>query len=114
MHAHMLDHGHDEYLDHSHLSSEASDHSHMSKPHLSNDTFHNDHSDESVTEIDVTPDGVLKNLSNNIIALALFALLLILVLPVTSHQVRHRAHKDQSSLYHYYLISPPLRAPPHH
>lgn len=114
MHIHIVDHAHDKYLDHSHFIGETSDHSHISKAHLSNDTFHNDHHNEAVTEIDVTPEGVLKNLSNNIIALALFALLLILVLPITSRQVRHRIHKNPSTLYHYYLISPPLRAPPQH
>lgn len=100
-------------LDHSHAADEASDHSHLSKPHYAHDTSQHGHNDV-VAEFDASPDGVLKNLSNNMLALALFALLFALVLPVPLLRVAQYRRESKPVLNGRYLLSPPLRAPPQH
>ena len=113
LHVHNLDHGHDEYIGHAHAADQASDRSRLSKAHYAHDRSHDDHHNGVVSEVDVTPDGVLKNLSGNTLTLALFALLFTLLLSAPSLQVVHRYRESKPILYGRYLLSPPLRAPPH-
>ena len=112
LHVHSLDHGHDEYFDHSHAVDEARDHSRLSKAHYAHDVSHDDHHDGLVSEFDASPDGVLKSLSNNIFALVLFALLFTLVSPAPSCRVVQRHRESTHPLHRPRLLSPPLRAPP--
>lgn len=114
LHVHNVDHGHDEHQSHVHATDEADDHAHMSKAHFTHDTSHNDHHDDVASEIDVSPDGFLKNSSNNILAIALIAFFFILVLFVSSRQLVHCCRESKLILHRYYLLSPPLRAPPQH
>ncbi|MBL3528530.1 MAG: hypothetical protein JMN27_12035 [gamma proteobacterium endosymbiont of Lamellibrachia anaximandri] len=116
LHVHNLDLSHDDdaYLDHSNATDAASDHSHLSKAHYVHDTSHHGHHDGVVAEFDASSDGALKNLFNNILALALFALLFTLLLPALSRRVVQHHRESTPSLHGRYLLSPPLRAPPQH
>jgi hypothetical protein len=108
LHVHNLDH--DESIVHTHA---ASDHSRLSRAHYARDTSHSEHHDVVVSDVDVTPDGVWKKLSSNTLTLALLTLLFMLVLSVPSRQWVHRYRESKSILFRRYLLSPPLRAPPH-
>jgi len=112
LHVHSVDHGHDELQSHIHGADEADDHTHMSKAHFTHDTSHNDHHDDVVSEIDVSPEGLLKNASNNIFSIALFTFFFILVMFVSSRQLIYCRREGKLILDKYYLLSPPLRAPP--
>jgi len=114
LHLHTLDHSQDEHLNHSHAADEASDHAHLSKAHYAHDRSHDEHHDAVLSEVDVSPNGVLKKLSNNTLALALFAILFTLLLPAPLRQVVHRHRESRLAPLEHYLLSPPLRAPPLH
>ncbi len=112
LHVHSLDHGHDNH--HSHAINEAGDHGHLSKAHFTHDTSHNDHHDGVVSEVDISPDGLLKNVQNNFFAIALFALFFTLMTFVSSRQLVQYCRESKLILHSYYVLSPPLRAPPQH
>ncbi len=112
LHVHELDHEHDNYHSHTHATGDESDHSHLSKAHFAHDTSHDNHHDNIVSEVDITPDGFLKSASNTVFAIALFALSCILVTFIPSRQFFQRCRESKLILYNYYLFSPPLRAPP--
>lgn len=126
LHVHNLDHGHDEhpneypnesstkYHSHTHTIDEADSHNHLSKAHFSHDTSHNDHHDGTASEVDLSPDGVLKNTHSNIFAIALFAFFFTLIPVVSSGQFMQRCRDNKLTIKEYYLFSPPLRAPPQH
>lgn len=110
-HGHGHDHKHD--LQHSHIDPGfAAEHSHLSEAHLSTDISHGDHHDELVSELDASPDGLLKKVSTSILALALFATVLTLLFP-GFYQLIFLRHRDKGVILSWqYLLSPPLRAPP--
>jgi len=114
LHVHSMDHGHDDQQSHIHAADEANDHAHMSKAHFTHDTSHNDHHDSVASEIDVSPDGLLKNSSNNIFAIALISFFFILVMFVPSQRLIHCCRESKLILHRNYVLSPPLRAPPQH
>ena len=111
LHVHDLDHGHDNHHSHAHVIDEASDHGHLSKAHSSHDTSHDDHHDSVASEIDVSPDGVLKN-SNTVFALALIVFFITLMIPASLRQRVHHRRENDFILHRDYALSPPLRAPP--
>ncbi len=113
LHAHNLGHDHDESIVHTHAADEVSDHSRLSRSHYAHDTSHSEHHSDVVSDVDVTPDGVWKKLSSNMLTLALFTLLFVLVLSAPLRQRVHRYRESKSILFRRYLLSPPLRAPPH-
>ncbi len=112
LHVHNLDHIHDEYLDHSHSPFETSDHFHVSKIHSAYDLSHSEHHDSSVYEIDATPDGVLKNISDLFLTLALSVFPFSLLLVSSLGQGVQRCKEDRLIFYEHSHLSPPLRAPP--
>lgn len=114
LHVHSMDHGEDHHQSHIHAADEANDHAHMSKVHFTHDISHNDHHDSVVSEIDVNPDGLLKNSSNNIFAIALISFFFILLMFVSSRQLVHCRRESKLTPNRYYLLTPPLRAPPQH
>jgi len=114
LHVHSLDHGHGDHHSHAHAIDEAAGHAHLSKAHFAQDTSHNDHHDGTVSEVDISPDGLLKNASNNIFAIALIAFFFVLVMFVPSRQLVRCCRESKLTLHRYYLLSPPLRAPPQH
>lgn len=118
LHVHSLDQEHDQELRHSHIAVEITtghshtDHSHLSKAHLSTDISHSDHHEEMISELDVTPYGLMKKVSSYVLTLALLTALLALLVPGYYRQViRHDRIKDSYLSWRYHL-SPPLRAPP--
>ncbi len=117
LHVHNLDHGqdnhHNDYHSHTHDAiDEVVDHGHLSKAHFTHDTSHNDHHDGVVSEVDVTPDGLLKNTNNNVFAIALFVLFFTLITFVSSRQSVQRCRERKLVRHSRYVLSPPLRAPP--
>lgn len=111
LHVHNLDHKHSEYHSHTHAVDEAGDHVHLSKAHSAHDTSHNDHYGGVISEIEITSDGVLKNASD-IFAIAVMVFFFTLVISLSSRQSVQRCRKNKLIFHGYYLLSPPLRAPP--
>ncbi len=87
------------------------DNGHLSKAHFAHDTSH-EHHDKAISEVDSSPDGVLKNVNNSIFAVALFTFFFTLVTFISSRQLVQRWRENKLVLHNYYLLSPPLRAPP--
>ena len=112
LHVHDLDHGHNDLLNHIHVNDEADDHAHLSKVHSTHDTSHNDHHEGVISEFDFSPDGVLKNADHITFAIAPFVFLFTLLMFVSSQQLIQRCRESKLVLYGYYVLSPPLRAPP--
>lgn len=114
LHVHNLDHDHGDHHGHAHAIDDTGEHAHLSKAHFAQDTSHSDHHDGAVSEVDISPDGLLKNSSNNIFAIALIAFFFIFAMFVSSRQWVHRGRESKLVLYRRYVLSPPLRAPPQH
>ena len=72
LHVHNLDHGHDDNQSHGHA--------HVSQAHFAHDTSHKGHQGNVTSEIDVSPDGLLKIASNNVFAIALITFFFILII----------------------------------
>lgn len=113
LHIHDTDHDHSNGKFHDHISTEAPNHSQINKVHFALDASHLDHHDDITVEVDVSPEGVLKNSTNNILTLALLTFLLVLLLPATAIQLFCNLKKSAITLTGRYVLSPPLRAPPH-
>ncbi|MEN8180010.1 MAG: hypothetical protein ABFS39_15520 [Pseudomonadota bacterium] len=110
LHVHSIDHDHDQR--HGHMTTEAAEHSHLSEAHLSSDVSHGDHHDEVVSELDASPDGLLKKVSSNVFMLALLATVFSLLLLGFYQHAFHRRSDNDAILPWRYLLSPPSRAPP--
>lgn len=111
LHVHSFGHDHDQR--HSHIALEVEvEHSHLSEVHLSTDVSDDDHHDEAVSELDLSPSGLLKKVSNSVLTLALLATVLTLLFPGFYQQIVHRRRDKDVFLPWRYLLSPPLRAPP--
>lgn len=111
LHVHGIDHNYDQQ--HSHIAVEAvAEHSHLSEAHLSSDVSHGDQHDEVVSELDASPDGLLKKVSSNLFMLALLASVFSLLFPGFYQQAIHRRSDNDAILPWRYLLSPPPRAPP--
>jgi len=113
LHVHNVDHGHDDHLSNIYAIDGANDHADMSNAHFTHDTSHNDHHDGLESEFDISPDGLLKY-TNHIFAIALIVFLVTLVMPVSSRRLIHYRRENDFILHRYYVLSPPLRAPPQH
>ena len=110
LHTHNLDHDH--VQGHEHISiEETHDHLHLADAHFSIDISHADHHDEVVSEVKVSPDGLMKNDFSKVLTLALLAVLLVLLLPSLFQSIFYRWH-NEFIFTRRYQHSPPLRAPP--
>lgn len=110
LHTHNL--GHDHVQEHSHISVDTStEHSHLTPAHLSIDSSHADHHDKLVSETDITPDTVLKNISSKTIMLAIFFFILSLLLP-GYYRLSFWRRKNDTVFSKPYKLLPLLRAPP--
>jgi len=115
LHVHNFDS--DTHISHSHMADKANNHAHLSNIHYAKNKTHDEHHDNIAPDIDVSPDGILKSLSNNILTVALLALLFISVLSNSSHQVFHRCRESKLILQvaifflrlygHHHTINPP-------
>ncbi len=114
LHVHNLHHGQgDFYTDHhAHAIDEASDHGHLSKAHFTHDTSH-EHHGGVMSEVDITPDRLSKSANNSVFSIALFALFFTLMAFVSSRQLVQRSRENKLVPHRFYVLSPPLRAPPY-
>lgn len=115
LHVHHQDHDHHTHHHHGHDlidSAHDAEHSHSSKAHFSLDASHDDHHNEIITEVDVSPNGLLKAPGTQVLFFVFITFVLLLTLPTSTR--RAPRHRRESHPYHYlcYLFSPPLRAPP--
>ncbi len=115
LHVHDLDHRH--HHGQIHAIDGAGDHAHLSKAHFAHDTSHGDHHNDVISEVDISPDGVLKNTNKNAnnspFTLALFIFFFTLAIFVASRRLIQRCREGKLTFHQYYVLSPPLRAPPH-
>lgn len=114
LHVHLLDHSHNHggLLDHNHEEGEVNDHTHVAKLHFSHDASHDSHHDNVMSEVEISPEGVAKNLSVKLLTFALFA---FLVTTLFFNQCRLIVQRNQENTpldFERYVVSPPLRAPP--
>ena len=79
---------------------------------LSADISHSDHHDEVVSETDASPNALLKNISSQVLTLALLVTALLLLFPRFYQYLSYRRRNDDIWLPRRYQYSPPLRAPP--
>ncbi|PHS25561.1 MAG: hypothetical protein COA83_05130 [Methylophaga sp.] len=113
LHIHDLPHSHDNYFEHNHSADGGgSYHNHISKAHFDHGSSYHDHHNGFILEFDVSSDGILKSITNNPLVLALLSFMFALVLSAPSRLVVQRYQQSKTVLYKYYLLSPPLRAPP--
>jgi len=99
--------------DHQHHNHEiaASGHEHVNVIHVFNHVVDAAHSHETVAEVDIIPDGVIKNLALGLLAIALLASAIITL--VSQYLCRRISwHLNQGALPVFWRIRPPLRAPP--
>ncbi|MDF1644402.1 MAG: hypothetical protein P1U80_09480 [Pseudomonadales bacterium] len=113
LHAHSVGHGHDERQNHIDAADWVEDHAYMGKAHFVHDRSHNDHHDGSASEIDLSPNGLLKNFQN-IFVLALIVFFIAVVTSLCSRHLIRRNRENEFTPHRYYTLSPPLRAPPQH
>ena len=109
LHIHGME-GHGDYHSHEH----AGGHVHMGKAHYVFDVSHHDHKDHhdtSDSQIDLSPDGLLKN-AKTLFAIALIVFLFILLGKVFTQRILFRRREYGHYICNHYIISPPLRAPP--
>ena len=116
LHAHNLDHEHDNHhrYGHIHAVDEVNAHSYLSRTPFADESSHGDHQDDVVSESNTTPARLVKSSFNNVFAIAVFAFIFTLVGFTCSRQLVQRCRERQPILKSYYLLSPPLRAPPQH
>jgi len=87
------------------------DNGHLSTVHFAHDTSH-EHHDKAISEVEVSPDGVLKNINNSVFAIVLSTLFFTLMALISSRQLVQRCRESKLILHSDYRLSPPLRAPP--
>jgi len=113
LHVHDMNHDNHNSAHHEHtITDNAARHSHVSKIHTVLDASHLNHHNEVALEVDISPDGVLKNLSSSLLTLAFLVFTIFFILPVVSRQLLSRPKENKLILSGRYIISPPLRAPP--
>ncbi len=111
-HLHGLDHDVDG-RHHAHQSV-AAEHANMtlSNLHPLNDLSHLDHHDQKVSEIDLSQNGLLKNLVSKVPALAFLVSICSILLSVYIRDTNFHHPKNDVVTYWVHHFSPPLRAPP--
>lgn len=114
LHIHNLDHDNNDHSGQIHAMDKAGDHRHLSRAHFVHDTSHRDHHDSVISEVDISPDGVWQKAKINIFAIALVVFFFTLVMFVSSRRPVRRFRESIPVLRGYYILSPPLRAPPQH
>jgi hypothetical protein len=108
LHIHSVDH--DPHQSH-HSIDDLIDHEHPGQAHVSFDSSHQDHHDEVASEIEACPDCILKQVSANLLSIALVAIVLFLLTP-GFYRTRLLYNRGKVSLPPQFHILPPLRAPP--
>lgn len=107
LHVHSFDH--DSHQGH-HSIDNINGHSHIGGAHLSLDSSHQDHHDETTTVIDACPD-CLKQVASNLLMAALIGIVLFLPVPGL-YRNKFPINRGNVSLPRRFHLIPPLRAPP--
>ncbi len=87
-------------------------HAQHSKIHLVTDSSHHHHSKTEMSELDVSPQGLLKKLSSIDSLLLVIVSLFTLLLPKFTRLAVQQHHDSRLKTLRRYVLSPPLRAPP--
>ena len=86
-------------------------HEHAIDVHMFSDVSDEAHHDEAIV-LEATPDGLIKPLGDNPLALFL-SVFLLAILPIVNLRIRHRLIDTATRLHPvFYHLTPPLRAPP--
>jgi len=112
LHTHDLEHANEQ--SHLYAIENGNDHKHFSAAHFSHDISHDDHHNSEISEVDISPVGVLKNTKTQIFALALIVFIFILVNYYAPRQLIISRRKSRYVIHKRYILSPSLRAPPQH
>ena len=104
---------HFDIYDHHHHSSdmEISEHQHASVTHVCTSVCDSDHAHDSTTEVNITPEGVIKNLSNSLAAVLMIWMIVLLFQRRHITLSKHRNNDLLPRLWRS-TLRPPLRAPP--
>lgn len=105
---------HLDVYDHQHHAEEAitSVHDHHSSTHICGTTCNVNHGHESITELDITPEGIVKNLSSSSLILALLtSVIFVYLAPRCCVRISWRRNPNTLPLWQF-ALRPPLRAPP--
>ena len=80
--------------------------------HLVTDDSHHHHAKAGMSELDISPQGLLKNLTGaDTLLLAIFSIFILLLPKITPLAVQ-TDRDSRTETHRYYALSPPLRAPP--
>jgi hypothetical protein len=109
LHIHQLDHNSDHY-DYIHESDSDDDHAHVSDAHFAHDLSHTAHHND-VSEIEFISEGLLKSFTTVLGGIFFVYLVVVLTLSVFI-RTAHRQQQYRPFRQKYYLLFPPLRAPP--
>lgn len=105
---------HFDIYDHHHHSSELEtlEHQHPSVTHVCTSTCDSGHAHDSTTEVNLTPEGVLKNNSLSSLTVALMIWTIIPLIHRRAIIFSNRRNNDLLSTLWRSTLRPPLRAPP--
>ena len=116
LHVHSMDHETDSHMAETahieNISHIPHQDAQVSKPHLSLDASHLEHHGDISSAIDISPDGLFKNTQSNLIAIDFIAFVFILMILTPVLLIMRRTQKSPLKLHNFYVLSPPLRAPP--
>lgn len=113
LHVHGLDAGHEHASHQPHSVNENNSSVTLSKAHFSHDLSH-EHNQRVISEVEITNEVLLKNINISVLGLAISMLFFSLMICIQSRPFIQRRGKNKLIFYSYYLLSPPLRAPPVH
>ncbi len=109
LHVHTYDHDHEH-----HEEGIISGHAHIDKAHSAHSVPGTEHHDEVLSEVDLLPEGLLKNLSFGALVIALLtAAVIVFLAPPLCARIIWRRNRNSPPVPWRYSLRPPLRAPPH-
>jgi hypothetical protein len=105
LHVHNFEH---DPLQNHHYIDDLNGHWHLNTAHLSTDSSHEGHHAEVTSEMNASPDCLVKS---KVTVIALLAMFFIWLLPTLCRYTFFRIHRNISRPWQYFLF-PQLRAPP--
>ncbi len=88
------------------------DDGHLTNAHFTHDTSHHDLDEHITSELNLSSDGVLKNLNNHNFTIAFLVFFFTLTALLSSLLLTRHYRDNKPIFYEHHLLSPPLRAPP--
>ena len=114
LHVHHLEHDNGNHHNHVHVIDKLGNHGHLSAAHSIHDLSHGDLHSGVLFEIDISPDGLLKNPNHSVLAIALLAFFFTIMPFFSTRQLARHYRESKLVIHRFYVLSPPLRAPPQH